>query len=507
MTALAQKGRGVLFQAKGLSKSFPGVRALHNLDVKLQEGEVLALVGENGAGKSTLCNILGGVFQSDGGTMYLEGNPVEFGSPQEAQESGIAYAHQENSLIPYLTVAENILLGHEPHLGFLLNQRKIVLEAARVLAPIYSGIDANSMAFTLSPAEIQMVEIAKALSRDPKILILDEPTSSLSSTEVDHLLALVRDLKKEGIGIVFISHRLDEVFRIADRIMVMKDGESVGTKDVGDVTREQLVTMMVGREISHAYPPRHTGEPGDSALELSGVSVPGKVFDVDLLVRSGEIVGLGGLEGQGQRELVRAIFGAEKFVSGTMKVRGREGFPRSPSDAIKTGIAFVSDDRKQDGLALPLSVAHNMILASLQAFTKAGFIDTRKERASVGRLVQRLGIRTPSQSQKIKNLSGGNQQKVVFGKWLLTEPKVFVLHEPTRGIDVQTKMDIYRLLRELANAGAAVLVLTGDMLELIGLSDRIYIMYEGRMVGSLPGAEATEEKLMLLSSGGGGQAW
>ncbi len=496
----------VIFRAEGLSKSFPGVRALRNLNVELRQGEVLALVGENGAGKSTFCNILGGVFDPDSGSMVLGGSTVRIRNPQHAQQLGIAYAHQENSLIPYLSVAENILLGHEPHRRGILDQRKIASEAAQVLSPIYKGIHVNSMAFTLSPAEIQMVEIAKALSRRPKILILDEPTSSLSSTEVDHLLSLVRDLKEKGIGIIFISHRLDEVFRVADRIMVMKDGESVGVVDAEDVTRDQLITMMVGRETTHTYPPRLAESPGDVALELSGATIPGKVFDIDLKVSDGEIVGLGGLEGQGQRELVRAIFGAERFTSGTMKVRGREGFPRSPADAIKSGIAFISDDRKADGLALPMSVAQNMSLAALGRFTRYGFINARRERAAVGHFIARLGIRTPSQSQKVKNLSGGNQQKVIFGKWLLTEPRVFVLHEPTRGIDVQTKMDIYVLLRELANAGAAVLVLTSDMLELIGLSDRIYIMYEGRMAGSMLGAEATEESLMLLSSGGGGQA-
>ncbi|MGE5579030.1 MAG: sugar ABC transporter ATP-binding protein [Bacillota bacterium] len=496
----------VVLRAEGLSKSFPGVRALHDLSVELRRGEVLALVGENGAGKSTFCNILGGVFEPDSGSVVIDGSPARIRDPQQAQELGIAYVHQENSLIPYLSVAENILLGHEPYRRGVLDQRKIASEAARVLSRIYEGIDVNSMAFTLSPAEVQMVEIAKALSREPKVLILDEPTSSLSTTEVDHLLSLVKGLAGKGIGIIFISHRLDEVFRAADRIMVMKDGECVGVRDAGDMTRDQLITMMVGREMTHTYPPRLAGPPGEVALELSSATVPGKVFEVDLEVRSGEIVGLGGLEGQGQRELVRAIFGAERFSSGRMRVYGREGFPRSPSDAIRARIAFISDDRKADGLALPLSVSQNMILAALGKFTRFGFVSSAAERAEVGRLIERLGIKTPSQSQKVRNLSGGNQQKVIFGKWLLTEPRVFILHEPTRGIDVQTKMDIYFLLRELANAGAAILVLTSDMLELIGLSDRIYVMYEGRMVGSMPGAEATEEKLMLLSSGGGEKA-
>lgn len=496
----------VVLKVEGLSKSFPGVRALHDLSMELRRGEILALVGENGAGKSTFCNILGGVFEEDKGSLVIDGSAVKIRDPQHAQELGIAYVHQETSLIPYLSVAENILLGHEPSRVGVLDQRKIASEAARILSRIYEGIDVNSMTFTLSPAEVQMVEIAKALSRQPKVLILDEPTSSLSTTEVDRLLSLVKDLAKKGIGIIFISHRLDEVFSVADRILVLKDGESVGTRNARDITRDQLITMMVGREMTHAYPPRLAGPPGEVALELSGVTVPGKVFDVDLEVRSGEIVGLGGLEGQGQRVLVRAIFGAERFSSGKMRVYGREGFPRSPSDAIKAGIAFISDDRKADGLALPLSVSQNMILAALGRFTRYGFVNSALERAEVGRLIERLGIKTPSQSQKVRNLSGGNQQKVIFGKWLLTEPRVFVLHEPTRGIDVQTKMDIYVLLRELANAGAAILVLTSDMLELIGLSDRIYVMYEGRIVGSVPGPEATEERLMLLSSGGGEEA-
>ncbi|MEX0975189.1 MAG: sugar ABC transporter ATP-binding protein [Bacillota bacterium] len=502
-TGLEQKTGVVLMKGEGLSKSFPGVRALHEFSIELRQGEVLALVGENGAGKSTLCNIVGGVFAPDSGTIAFAGNPVKIRSPQQAQEMGIAYVHQENSLLPHLTVAENIMLGHEPNRRGVLDQRGIVDAAARVLSGIYPSIDVQSMAFTLSPAETQMVEIAKALSRKPKVLILDEPTSSLSSIEVDHLMALLSTFTDEGIAVVFISHRLDEVFRAADRIMVMKDGELVGVKDVDDITRDQLITMMVGREMTHTFPPRLAEAPGEVALKLAGATVPGKVFGVDLQIRAKEIVGLGGLEGQGQRELVRALFGVERFTSGRMSVLGREGFPKSPSDAIKSRLAFISDDRKVDGLALPLSVSQNMILADLKRFTRFGLIDLGKERTEVGSFIVNLGIKTPTQSQKAKNLSGGNQQKVIFGKWLMTGPKVFVLHEPTRGIDVQTKMDIYRLLRDLANAGAAVLVLTSDMLELIGLSDRIYIMYEGKMVGSMPGAEASEEKLMLLSSGGG----
>lgn len=503
--SLTEKG-AVVLKAEGLCKSFPGVRALHNLSIDLRQGEVLALVGENGAGKSTLCNILGGVFTPDSGTVSFGDQVIKVRSPQQAQEMGIACVHQENSLIPYLSIAENIVLGHEPGRNGILDQRAMVTAAARVLSGIYPGIDVNSMAYSLSPAEVQMVEIAKALSRDPKILILDEPTSSLSSTEVDHLMSLLDDFANKGIAIIFISHRLDEVFRAADRIMVMKDGELVGIKDAQDMTRDQLITMMVGREMTHTFPPRPEGPSGEVALEISDATVPGRVFGVDLQLRCGEIVGLGGLEGQGQRQLVRAIFGVEHFTSGKMKVFGREGFPKSPSDAIKSRIAFISDDRKADGLALPLSVSQNMVLADLKKFSRYGIVDLGKERAEVGRLIDDLGIKTPSQAQKTQNLSGGNQQKVIFGKWLMTGPKVFVLHEPTRGIDVQTKMDIYRLLRDLANAGAAVLMLTSDMLELIGLSDHIYIMYEGRMVGSMPGAEATEEKLMLLSSGGGGQA-
>ena len=496
----------IVLETRQLVKSFPGVKALKGVNIACRSGEVLALVGENGAGKSTLCNIIGGVLQPDSGQILWGGTVVRIRDPQHARKLGIAFVHQEESLLPFLTVGENIFLGHEDAKVGVIDVRGIHERARELLSQIAEDIDPYSMVFRLSPAQKQMVEIAKSWSYQPRLLILDEPTSSLSSAKVGHLMEMLRVFKARGIAIIFISHRLDEVFMVADRITVMKDGEVVGTRLAADITRDELIRMMVGREMTATFPPRRERPCGEPVLELRGASIEGVVRGVDLTVHAGEIVGLGGLEGQGQRELVRAIFGDLRLTAGDMRVMGERCFPRSPSEAIAMGIAFVSDDRKQDGLVLPLSVSHNMTLVDLDEFNRFGIMDLNKERIQVERYVRQLAIRIASLSQQVRTLSGGNQQKVVFGKWLMRNAKVLVLHEPTRGIDVQTKMDIYRLLRELAEKGAGILMLTSDMLELIGLCDRIYVMYEGRMAGEIPGSEATEERLMFLSSGGGSRA-
>jgi len=490
----------ILLEGKGLSKQFPGVRALHKVDVQCRRGRVLALVGENGAGKSTLCNLLGGILQPDGGQILVEGRPVRIRSPQHARSLGIGFVHQELSLFPQLTVGENIMLGHEPRRRGLISQKELHARAAEILRQISSEIDVDEMTYRLPPARLQMVEIAKAWSRHPSVLILDEPTSSLSSAEVEMLFGMLSRFKEAGTSIIFISHRLDEVFRVADDIMVMKDGEVVAVRPAGELTRDDLIRLMVGRQMTQAFPPRPDREPGQPLLDLRNISVRGRVFGVDMVVRAGEIVGLGGLDGQGQRELVRAVFGLVPFT-GEMEVLGKRVHPRSPAEAIRAGIAFIPDDRKGEGLVLPLSVAHNMVLSILGSITRLGIVNRREEEERVERYRKALGVNAPSMDARVRTLSGGNQQKVVFAKWLMTEPRVLVMHEPTRGIDVETKMQIYELVRDLANKGHAVLLLSSDMLELLGLCDRIYVMYEGRLAGELPGAEATEEKLMALSSG------
>jgi ABC-type sugar transport system ATPase subunit len=495
-------GNEILLAGKGLSKAFPGVKALSSVNITCRKGRVLALVGENGAGKSTLCNILGGVFQPDSGQVLIEGKPVVIRDPYHAQNLGIAFVHQENSLLPYLTVGENILLGHEPGTYGFLDNRRLAAAAAAILREINVGLSVDAMVFSLSPAQMQMVEIAKAWSHQPKLLILDEPTSSLSSAEVAHLMQMLTRFREKGTSIIFISHRLDEIFQIADDAMVLKDGQTVGSRPVAEIDKDELIRMMVGREMTQAFPARPATCAAQPLLELKGVTLPGRADKIDITVNAGQIVGIGGLEGQGQRELIRGLFGITGLEDGEIIVNGRTTTPKSPSHAIALGLAYVSDDRKMDGLVLPLSVKENMTLARLQQFSKYHLLDNAKETSVVERFVRQLSIKVSSINQKIRTLSGGNQQKVILGKWLLTEPKVFLLHEPTRGIDMETKMDIYRLLRELANQGAGVLLLTGDMLELIGLADLIYVMYEGRIVGNVNGPEATEEHLMYLSSGG-----
>lgn len=490
-----------VLEGRGLVKTFPGVRALNEADIACLPGRVLALVGENGAGKSTLCNLLGGVLQPDAGKILVNGKPTPIRGPQHARALGIGFVHQETTLLPQLTVGENIMLNNEPtRLGFV-RQRELHAQARRVLEQVGGGIDVDEMTYRLPPARLQIVEIAKAWSDEPHILMLDEPTSSLSTVEADHLFDMLRAFKARGTSIVFISHRLDEVLAVADDVMVMKDGRVVAMRPASDITRDEVISLMVGRQMTQAFPPRRTTPAGPPVLELRRVSVRDRVHDVDLSVGAGEIVGLGGLDGQGQRDLVRAIFGIEPARSGEIRVGDRAVQIGSPSQAIAAGIAFVPDDRKAEGLVPALSVAHNMVLSYLREVTHAGIVDRRRETSLVQRFVTSLDVRTPTLDQKVRTLSGGNQQKVVFAKWLMTDPRVLVLDEPTRGIDVETKVQIYALLRQLADQGRAVLLLSSDMLELIGCCDRICVMYEGRVAGWLSGAEATEERLMQLGSG------
>ncbi|MCL5677158.1 MAG: sugar ABC transporter ATP-binding protein [Firmicutes bacterium] len=492
-------------EGRSLTKTFPGVKALTDVSIQCNAHQVLALVGENGAGKSTLVNLLSGVYQPDGGEILLKGTPTRVRDPHHAASLGIATVHQELSLLPHLTVAENILLGSEPtaRSGFL-RTREIYRRAGEALADISPAIHLDAMVYALSPAERQMVEIAKAWSHRPRLLILDEPTSSLSKVEAGSLLALVDRLRSQGTSVVFISHRLDEVFEISDEVMVMKDGRRVDTLPIDHLDRSRLIQLMVGREMTQTFPPRRR-EPagGQPLLELRDAAPAGSACSVNLKLHWGEIVGLGGLEGQGQRELIRGIFGIEPFATGQVLMDGKPVRIASPAAAIDAGLAFIPDDRKAEGLVLPLTIRENMVLASLAKVLRLGFVQAKQEQAMVGEYMGKLAVKAPTADQIVGNLSGGNQQKVILAKWLLTQPKLLVLHEPTRGIDIQTKVEIYRLLRRLADQGVGVLIATGDMLELIGLSDRIYVMYEGAVAGEVRGEEASEERLMALSSGGG----
>ncbi|MGE5589155.1 MAG: sugar ABC transporter ATP-binding protein [Bacillota bacterium] len=495
----------VVLEGRSLTKTFPGVKALTDVSIQCRPHQVLALVGENGAGKSTLINVLSGVYQPDGGEILLNGTPTRVRDPHHAAALGIATVHQELSLLPHLTVAENILLGSEPagRTGFLRTS-DIYRRVAEALADISPSLDVDAMVYDLSPAERQMVEIAKAWCHRPRVLILDEPTSSLSKVEAQNLLSLVARLRSQGTSVIFISHRLDEVFEISDEVMVMKDGQRVDTLPIADLDRSKLIQLMVGREMTQTFPPRRAvPASGRPLLEIRVGAGTADRGGAGLKVYPGEIVGLGGLEGQGQRDVIRGIFGVEPFKRGQMLLDGRPVHIDSPEAAIAAGVAFIPDDRKAEGLVLPLSIRENMVLASLSKVLRLGFLQSRREQSVVDDYMDKLAVKAPSPDQVVGNLSGGNQQKVILAKWLLTQPRLLVLHEPTRGIDIQTKVEIYRLLRQLAEQGVGVLIATGDMLELIGLSDRIYVMYEGAITGEVQGAEATEEGLMALSSGGG----
>jgi ABC-type sugar transport system ATPase subunit len=484
-----------------LVRTFPGVRAMNGVNISCSPGRILALVGENGAGKTTLCNVLGGVIRPESGQIFVSGSAVSVRNPKHARLLGIGFVHQETTLLPQLTVGENIMLDREPTRFGLIRQRRLHAQAERVLRQITDQIDVDEMTYRLPPSSLQMVEIAKACSCEPRLLILDEPTSSLSTMEAERLFAMLRALRAHETSVLFISHRLDEVFAVADDVMVMKDGEVVAMRAAGELSRDEVIGLMVGRKMTQAFPPRGPATPGPAALELRGIDIRGRVRDVSLSIGPGEIVGLGGLNGQGQRDLVRALFGMVPIDRGEIRVADHPQKLRSPAEAMAAGIAFVSDDRKGEGLVPAMSVGDNIALSSLAEISRLGIIDRNHERTRVEQFVTSLDIHVTSLDQKVRTLSGGNQQKVVFAKWLMTEPRVLVLDEPTRGIDVETKVQIYALLRRLADQGHAVLLLSSDMLELIGCSDRIYVMYEGRLVGSVPGAEATEERLMQLSSG------
>ena len=491
-----------MLAAHDISKSFPGVQALKSVSLDCRQGEVLGLIGENGAGKSTLMNILTGVLQPDSGSIFIDGRECRLPDPQAARREGIRIVYQELSLLPHLTVSENICLNREPTaFGGFIDRGKAIQEVRSLLQMISPGIAPDAMAGSLSPAEQQLVEIAKALGGNPRVLILDEPTASLSRPETEALLARVRDLRARGLAVIFISHRLEEIMALCDRVMVLKDGAVVGTQEKKDLSHDKLVSMMVGREWSDVFPPRGAGRTGLPVLELRGASIRGELTDISLTVHAGEILGIGGLEGQGQRELVRAVFGVEVIEQGELLFQGRKRAFRSPREAIRAGVAFISDDRKTEGVILSQSVASNMVLAVLDRISAGFFIRPRREKQIVKESIEELSIKVSSLEQRARELSGGNQQKIILARWLQTSPKLLILDEPTRGIDVQTKMQIYQLLRGLSARGMAILIVTSDMLELIGLSDRIVIVYEGKIAGELPAAEANEERIMSLSSG------
>ncbi len=484
---------------RGIGKSFPGVRALDNVHFDVRAGEVHALLGENGAGKSTLMKILSGTYQPDEGDMVLQGVRTVIKDPHDAQSRGIAIVHQELSLFPNLSVAENIFVGSQPVSGPLrFIDRRASMRAARAyLDPFDVRLDLSSPARLLSVAQQQVVEIAKALALRARILVLDEPTSALTARETEQLFALVRGLKEQGLAIVYISHRMEEIFEIADRATVLRDGQLVGAVAVAETNPDTLIRMMVGRQLEQLY---GQGAPrvGEDVLRVDSLSSAGRFRDVSFHLRRGEILGFAGLIGAGRSEVARTIFGAERRDAGRIYVEGRAVEIRSPADAMRRGIAYLSEDRQGDGLFPRMTVHRNVAISHLKRLSHLGVMVRAREARESASYVQRLRIRTPSIEQLVMNLSGGNQQKIMLARWLAIQPKVLIADEPTRGVDVGAKAEIYALLHALAAEGLGIILISSEMPEVLGMSDRILVMREGRVAGELAGTAATEEAIMAL---------
>ena len=485
-----------LLELQEITKTFPGVIALDKVSFDVRPGEVHALVGENGAGKSTLIKIIAGAHQPNGGTMVFDGKPAVLTNPRQATEMGISVIYQETSLYPELTVAENIYIGRYPRRRFgSIDWPTMYDDADKIFDTLEVEADVRRKVSRLTVGNRQRVEIAKALSQDAKVLIMDEPTAALTAHDVETLFRIVRRLREQGVGIIYISHRLEEVFELADRVTVLRDGKFVGTMDVADATNETLISMMVGRSLDNLFPKSDVviGEP---VLEVENLSSDGYIDDINFTLHRGEILGLSGLVGSGRSDLAQVLFGIHPVDSGEIRLKGKKATIRSPQHAMKQGIAYVPEDRQNQGLVLPMSVEQNISLATLMDLTKYGFVRVRQEEVVAEKSVEMLSIRTPSIFQQVENLSGGNQQKVVLAKWLLSRPDVLILDEPTRGIDVGAKAEIHRLMSELASQGISIIMISSELPEILGMSDRILVMRLGRLVAEFDRDEATQEKII-----------
>jgi ribose transport system ATP-binding protein len=491
----------VVLNMQKIRKSFPGVLALDGVDFELRRGEVHVLLGENGAGKSTLVKILSGAHQKTEGEITLFGTPVNIESPKQAQKLGIGIIYQELNLIPSLTAAENIFLGRERtnFLG-LIDTQALLSSARNILASIGLRIDIHQPVKAFGIAQRQMIEVAKALSLDARILIMDEPTSALSETEIKQLFDVIRRLREKDVAIIYISHRLQEIFEIGDRVTVLRDGKLVGTRIISETSHSELVRMMVNRELKDQYP-RHRTAIGEEVLRVEKFNRKGALRDISFSLHRGEILGISGLLGSGRTELARAIFGADKIDSGEVIIRGERRKINSPRTAVKLGLGFLTEDRKSQGLVLTLSVKENITLSSLDLFSRLGIISRKREECEAESFVQQLRIKTPSHAQKVLNLSGGNQQKVVLAKWLSSKADIFIFDEPTRGIDVGSKVEIYQLMNQLTAEGVAIIMISSELPEVLGMSDRILIMHQHAIAGELHAWEATQERVMRYALG------
>ncbi|MGR9202128.1 sugar ABC transporter ATP-binding protein [Rhizobium leguminosarum] len=490
-----------LLEAEGVRKEFPGVLALDDVQFRLKRGTVHALMGENGAGKSTLMKILAGIYVPDRGEILLKGQQIRLDSPLDALENGIAMIHQELNLMPFMTVAENIWIRREPKNRFgFVDHREMYRLTSDLFKRLNISIHPETQVRDLSVANRQMVEIAKAVSYESDVLIMDEPTSALTEREVARLFQIIRDLRAQGIGIVYITHKMNELFEIADEFSVFRDGKYIGTHASTDVTRDDIIRMMVGREITQMFPKEEVPI-GDVVLSVRDLSLKGVFHDVSFDLRAGEILGVAGLVGSGRSNVAETIFGVTPASSGTIAIHGQDVVIDSPNKAIKHRMAFLTEDRKETGCLLILDILQNMQIAVLQnRFVKYGFVTERELTKICDDMSRKLRVKTPNLSERIENLSGGNQQKVLIGRWLLTNPRILILDEPTRGIDVGAKAEIHRLVTELARDGVAVIMISSEMPEVLGMSDRVMVMHEGRVTGILDRAEATQIKVMELAA-------
>ncbi|WP_114570148.1 sugar ABC transporter ATP-binding protein [Exiguobacterium flavidum] len=488
-------------QMNGITKAFGAVPVLKGVDFELAPGEIHALMGENGAGKSTLMKILTGVHEADSGGIQVDDVETRYANPKQAEEAGIAFIHQELNILPDLTVAENLYLGRELKNRFgVLKQGEMKRHAEQQLAELNVFMDVEQLARNLSVGQQQMIEIAKALMTDAKVIIMDEPTAALTEREIRALFSVATALRAQGVSIVYISHRMEEIFELCDRITVLRDGVSVSTHDITETTFEQIVREMVGREIGERYPGR-TPRIGETILAVEGAS--GKDFeDITFEVRAGEIVGFSGLMGAGRTETMRGLFGVDRMKQGKVLLDGKPVKIKTPYDAIKNGIGFLTEDRKGEGLFLDFSLRENISMPALGGLSKGSVIKESEEKRFAQNYLESLQVRHHSMEQPAKSLSGGNQQKVVLAKWLGTKPRVLILDEPTRGVDVGAKKEIYTIMNQLAEEGVAIVMISSDLPEVLGMSDRVYVMREGRMSGMLTRSEATQEGIMTLATGG-----
>lgn len=489
-----------VLELRGVSKSFGAVVALRNADLALRAGSIHAVVGENGAGKSTLVKIMAGLYQRDTGTFDMDGKPVHFRSTAEAKAAGIAVIYQEPTLFPDLSVTENVFMGRQP-VGRLgrIDKAAMRAEVVEVMSRLGVHIDPDRPTQGLSIADQQIIEIAKAISLNARVLIMDEPTAALSGVEVERLFTVARSLRDEGRALMFISHRFDEVFSLCDTVTVMRDGSYISTSAIADTTEAEIVRLMVGRDVTELFP-KQVAEIGRPLLEVSDLSMPGVFHDIAFTVRSGEIVALAGLVGAGRSEVARAVFGVDPYQTGSVTVDGKRLQRRNPNAAMKLGVALVPEDRRRQGLVIDATVATNITDAIRPTLTKFGLVTTRRENAEARVWAGKLEVKTAALDSVAGTLSGGNQQKVVLAKWLAANPKVLIIDEPTRGIDVGTKSEVHRMMSELAGMGLAILMISSELPEVLGMADRVLVMHEGRITADIPRADATPETVMYAAT-------